>query len=217
MNFRARVVPISATVVAALAIGCSDIDRAAEYRALQAQLSEESQTVWEVLPLSPEQVRSVAVTFEGRAVEVSQAGAGLWITDDADPVIPSLMFDVERVLFPLLSYRRLSVDVDDPAFGLSESALSVGVRTATGGNWRVTFGAETFSGGGHYARLDGDPHVYTVIPRVIDSLKSVALGEKVDRGIDPRFAAALNELQLVTVEEEDLNPWLAQVLDHEGR
>jgi hypothetical protein len=109
------------------------------------------------------------------------------------------------------------VDGDDPAFGLRDSTLAVSVQAAAGDRWRVSFGAETFSGGGHYSRLDGDPHVYVVIPKVIDSLKSVALGEKVDRGIDPRFAAALNELQLVTADEGDLNPWLGQVLDFEDR
>ena len=150
-------------------------------------------------------------------MEVTRAGPGRWATADADPVIQSLMFDVERVLFPLLAYRRLSVDGDDPAFGLRDSVLGVSVHTPAGDRWRVSFGAETFSGGGHYARLDGDPHVYVVIPKVLDSLESVALGEKIDRGIDPRFAAALNELQLVTMEEGELNPWLAQVLEHEGR
>ncbi|MDE0668192.1 MAG: hypothetical protein F4236_09630 [Acidimicrobiia bacterium] len=219
MSLRVRHLPVAVTVAAAaaaVALGCSDIDRAAEYRELQAQLSEESQTIWEVVPLSPEQVDSVVVQFEGRTVEVRQAGPRRWVTAEDDPVIQSLMFDLERVLFPLLSYRRLSIDGDNPAFGLRDSTLGVAARTPAGDSWRVMFGAETFSGGGHYARLDGDPHVYTVIPKVIDSLKSVALGERVDRGIDPRFAAALNELQLVTVEEEDLNPWLAQVLDHEG-
>ncbi len=217
MSRRVRQLRTAVTALALVAIGCSDVDRAADYRELKGQLSEESQTVWEVLPLRAEEVDSVTVAFEGRTVEVTQAGRGRWTAAGADPVIQSLMFDVERVLFPLRSYRRLSVDGDDPAFGLSDSVLGVSVRTEAGDRWRVSFGAETFSGGGHYARLDGDPHVYTVVPKVIDSLKSVALGEKIDRGIDPRFAAALNELQLVTVEEEELNPWLAQVLEHEGR
>lgn len=217
MSRRVRWLCTALTALALVAIGCSDVDHAAEYRELQAQLSEESQTIWEVLPLATEDVDSVVVEFEGRTVEVTQAGPGRWTTADADPVIQSLMFDVERVLFPLRSYRQLSVNGDDPAFGLRDSTLGVSVHTTAGDRWRVSFGTETFSGGGHYTRLDGDPHVYTVIPKVIDSLKSVALGEKIDRGIDPRFAAALNELQLVTVEEEELNPWLAQVLEHEGR
>ena len=208
---------LAALAPAVVAIGCSDVDRAAEYRELQSRLSEESQTIWEVVPLRAEEVDSVTVEFQDRTVEVNRAGPGRWTTADGDPVIGSLMFDLERVLFPLRSYRRLSVDGDDPAFGLRDSTLGVSVETAAGDRWRVGFGAETFSGGGHYARLDGDPHVYTVIPKVIDSLKSVAAGEKIDRGIDPRFAAALNELQLVTVPEGDINPWLAQVLDHEGR
>ena len=217
MSRRVRWLCTALSTLALVAIGCSDVDRIAEYRELQGQLSEESQTVWEVLPLSAEDADSVIVEFEGRTVEVSQVGPGRWTTADADPVIQSLMFDVERVLFPLRSYRQLAVNGDDPAFGLRDSTLGVSVHTVAGDRWRVSFGTETFSGGGHYARLDGDPHVYTVIPKVIDSLKSVAAGEKIDRGIDPRFAEALNELQLVTVEEEDLNPWLAQVLDHEGR
>ncbi len=217
MSPRAWQLRTAATALALVAIGCSDVDRAADYRELQGQLSEEAQTIWEVLPLRADEVDGVAVEFEGRLVEVTRVGPGRWLADDADAVATSLMFDLERVLFPLRSYRRLPVDGDDPAFGLRDSTLGVSVRTTAGDRWRVSFGDETFSGGGHYARLDGDPHVYTVIPKVIDSLKSVALGEKIDRGIDPRFAAALNELQLVTVEEEDLNPWLAQVLDHEGR
>lgn len=217
MSRRVRWLCTALSTLALVAIGCSDVDQIAEYRELQGQLSEESQTVWEVLPLTAEDADGVIVEFEGRAVEVSRAGPGRWTTADADPVIQSLMFDVERVLFPLRSYRQLSVDGEDPAFGLRDSTLAVSVQTTAGERWRVSFGVETFSGGGHYARLDGDPHVYTVIPKVIDSLKSVAVGEKIDRGIDPRFAEALNELQLVTVEEEDLNPWLAQVLDHEGR
>lgn len=217
MSTSVRCLCVAALAQALATIGCADVDRAAEYRELQGQLSEESQTVWEVVPLRAEEADRVIVEFQERVVEVDRAGAGRWTTPDADPLVQSLMFDAERVLFPLRSYRRLSVDGDDPAFGLRDSVLGVSVYTASGERWRVGFGAETFSGGGHYARLDGDSHVYVVIPKVIDSLKSVALGEKVDRGIDPRFAAALNELQLVTVEEGDLNPWLAQVLDHEGR
>ncbi len=217
MSRRVRRMCTALSALALVAVGCSDVDQIAEYRELQGQLSEESQTVWEVVPLRSEEVDSLAVEFEGRTVEVARIGPGRWTTADADPVIQSLMSDVERVLFPLRSYRRLAVNGDDPAFGLRDSVLGVSVHTAAGDRWRVSFGDETFSGGGHYARLDGDPHVYTVIPKVIDSLKSVAVGEKIDRGIDPRFAEALNELQLVTVEEEALNPWLAQVLDHEGR
>ncbi len=215
MSARAWQLRTAATALALVAIGCSDVDRAADYRELQGQLSEESQTIWEVLPLRADEVDGVAVEFEGRVAEVARLGPGRWLADDA--VAASLMFDLERVLFPLRSYRQLSVDGDDPAFGLADSTLDVTVQTAAGERWRVSFGTETFSGGGHYARLEGDPHVYVVIPTVVDSLKSVALGEKINRGIDPRFAAALNELQLVTVEEEDLNPWLAQVLEHEGR
>ena len=217
MSLRIRHLRTAATALALVAVGCSDVDRIADYRELQGQLSEESQAVWEVIPLSADEVSSLAVGFEGRLTEVTRAGPGRWVAADADPVVPSLMFDVERVLFPLRSYRQLPVDGDDPAFGLADSTLAVTVRTASGRNWRVSFGAETFSGGGHYARLSGDPHVYVVIPKVVDSLKSVAAGEKIDRGIDPRFAAALNELQLVTVDEADLNPWLAQVLEHEDR
>ncbi|MCY3661942.1 MAG: hypothetical protein OXH28_03840 [bacterium] len=217
MSTRIRHLRTAATALALVAIGCSDVDRIADYRELQGQLTEESQTIWEVLPLSADEVRSVTVGFEGQVREVTKAGPGRWIAGDADPVVPSLMFDVERVLFPLRSYRQLSVDGNDAAFGLADSMLDVTVQAADGERWQVSFGAETFSGGGHYARLAGDPHVYVVIPKVIDSLKSVAAGEKIDRGIDPRFAAALNELQLVTVEEADLNPWLAQVLEHEDR
>lgn len=217
MSRRVRQLCIAVPALALAVIGCSDVDRAAEYRELKAQLSEESQTIWEVVPLRAEEVNRVTVEFQGRTVEVNRAGPGRWTKAETDPVIQSLMFDLERVLFPLRSYRRLSVDGDDPAFGLRDSALGVSVFSAAGDRWRVGFGAETFSGGGHYARLDGDSHVYVVIPKVIDSLKSVALGEKIDRGIDPRFAAALNELQLVTAEEGDLNPWLAQVLDFEDR
>ncbi len=217
MSVRAWKLRTVAAALALVAIGCSDVDQAADYRELQDQLSEESQTIWEVLPLEADQVAGVAVEFEGRVTEVTRAGPGRWVGDESNAVATALMFDLERVLFPLRSYRQLAVDGDDPAFGLRGSTLAVSVRTAAGDRWRVSFGVETFSGGGHYARLDGDPHVYTVIPKVIDSLKSVALGEKVDRGIDPRFATALNELQLVTVEEEELNPWLAQVLEHERR
>ena len=216
MTFRFLHLMTAVAVSAVVAIGCSDVDRIADYRELQGQLSEEAQTIWEVIPLSVDEVAGVAVAFDGHSVDVTRSGPGRWATADGDPVIQSLMFDLERVLFPLRSYRRLTVDGDDPAFGLRDSTLGVSVRTA-GGDWRVVLGAETFSGGGHYARLDGDPHVYTVIPKVVDSLKSLALGEKVDRGIDPRFAAALNELQLVSAEEGDLNPWLAQVLEYEDR
>ena len=217
MSPRARQLRTAAAALALVAIGCSDVDHVADYRELQGQLSEEAQTIWEVLPLRADDAEGVAVELDGRVVELTRAGPGRWVTGEANSVATSLMFDLERVLFPLRSYRQLSVDGDEPAFGLRDSTLGVTVRTTAGDHWRVSFGAETFSGGGHYARLDGDPHVYTVIPKVIDSLKSIALGEKIDRGIDPRFAAALNELQLVTVEEEDLNPWLAQVLEHEGR
>ena len=202
----------------ALAFGCSDIDQAAEYRELQSQLTFESQEIWEVLPLDAADVERVVVYSDDRNVEVRRSGSGQWISEQgAAAVTGSLMFDVQRVLFPLLSYRQLTVDSTDPAFGLRDSSLGVTVHTWELGMWDVQFGAVTFTGGGHYAKLGHDPRVYTVIPRVIDGLLSVLLAEKVDRGIDPRFAAALNELQLVTVDEEELNPWLAQVLEYEDQ
>ena len=52
MSLRAWQLRTAATALALVAIGCSDVDQAEDYRDLQDQLSEESQTIWEVLPSS---------------------------------------------------------------------------------------------------------------------------------------------------------------------
>ncbi len=194
-------------------ISCSDIDMAQNYRELQSQLSEESQRIWEVISHDVDDVERVLVESAGKTVEVIRTDQGLWSPGTgAKEVSASLMFEAERVVFPMRSYRRLNVDASDPAFGFGDNDLSATIRTLVGTS-KVRFGRTTFSGGGIYASLENDPAVYVVIPAVADSLLSVWLGEKVNRGIDPRFAEALNQLQLVTVEEEKLNPWLAQVIE----
>lgn len=208
-----RAALVAVVAAAVFAMGCSDIDEAAEFRQLQQEVGDSNQ-VWEVVPLEDDDLIRVTVTGGGNRVELTREN-GVWIPGEgATSTTAALMFEAEAVLAPMLAYRQLDVDRDDPAFGLVQSDLFLELSSETG-TWRVNLGGETPSGYGIYATRSGDDAVYTVIPQVRDEARGLLIDEKIIRPQDPRLLEALEELADPEPLEEERNPWLAQVLEFE--
>ena len=201
-------------VVAALGSACSNLDEVSEYRELGEEV-EDSNRVWQVVPAEVDEVARVVVSDGVDSVEVRRS-SGFWTPGQgADDVSAALMFEAEDIFAPMLAYRQLEVDATSPEFGLVDSNLVVTVETATGASWQVRLGGPTPSGYGYYALRSDDPYVYTVIPQVVDDANGLLIGEKIVRPPDPRLVEALEELANPERLEEEVNPWLAQVLDYE--
>jgi hypothetical protein len=78
----------------------------------------------------------------------------------------------------------------------------------------VAIGGTSFSGAGSYARREGDPdHVYLLVRRTVDDLRSVLHGERINTPRSEQETKVLNESTNDSDPEEVTNPWLAQVLE----
>jgi hypothetical protein len=126
------------------------------------------------------------------------------------------MQESEPALLPLLAYRRLAVDASDPAFGLIGASLALIVQTQTAQQWQVKFGGPSPTGAGYYAQVDGDPSVYAVVPSVVNDLRSILAGKKIEPPPDPSVQQVLNSETQTHDPEEVTNPWLAQVNQVDG-
>jgi hypothetical protein len=74
-------------------------------------------------------------------------------------------------------------------------------------------GAATFSGAGYYARRDGDrDHVYLLVRRTVDDLRSLVRGVRVDSPRTEQETKITGESEEDADPEEITNPWLTQVL-----
>ncbi len=124
-----------------------------------------------------------------------------------------MMAEAEPVLLPTLAYRRLDVDASDPEFGFADAGISVLIETRTAERYRMSLGGLTPNRGGYYARLEGDPFVYVVVPQVLDYLRSIAAGDRIVRPISPEMQAAVAAVEETGEPESVTNPWLTQVLE----
>ena len=113
-----------------------------------------------------------------------------------------------------LAYRRLDADPHGADFGLADPQLVVRIQNAAGEEQVVAVGATTFSGAGSYARRDGDAgHVYLLVRRTVDDLRSVLRGERVNTPRSEEEQKLANESAEDSDPEEVTNPWLAQALE----
>jgi len=203
-------------LLGALASACSPADRSQRVQEV-ADASASSRGTFKALSVVFGDVYRIVATDGAKSGEVIRSTDGVWQpgaggTETAAGVIA----EAERYLLPLIAYRRLNVDPQDPQFGIVDSPVSLFVETQTGKQYTVTLGDPTPSGGGFYAHVGGDSHVYTVIPQVYYLALSIAGGVKVDKPIDPQFEQALNKLNETGDPEPVQNPWLDQVVAQEG-
>jgi hypothetical protein len=170
-----------------------------------------------VLDVEPATVRRIAVVVAGRRAEFLQTAQRVWHpAAGATEQGAALLLGAEERLFPLRAYRRLHVDVADPAFGLAEPTATLTVETGDGETREVSVGAATFNGGGFYARLGGGGDaVYLLARSVLADLRSLAEGRPVllpgveDAAIDQ----ALDEHDGSVAGGPPESPWVRQATE----
>lgn len=167
-----------------------------------------------VLALQASEVRNVAVESAGKKVELARSADGSWLADAAAPrQSETLMSEVEGRLFPLGAYRSLRADGAAPAYGLVDPEITFRVKDTAGHEHQVLLGAPTFTSGGVYASRGSNAHtVYLVPRRMMDDLRSLLAGKRIDQADDiQRKTRELNR----KAEEPDISWWLQQALDTE--
>ena len=205
---------LAVTVIAAAAVaGCSS---GAKGKAeVAAPTAPARPTVFPVVDLPPAQVHRLAVEGQGSAVALVRTSSATWLAEPPTPdASVSLMSESEDEILPLQAFRRVSADPHSAEFGLAAPALVVRIQNAAGEEQVVSVGTTSFSGAGSYARREGDPdHVYLLVRRTVDDLRSVLHGERINTPRSEQENKVLNESTQDTDPEEVTNPWLAQVLE----
>ena len=211
---RGLAIRLAVTVIAAAAVaGCSSgANNKAE---VAAPPGPARPTVFPVVDLPPAQVHRLAVEGQGSAVALVRTSSATWLAEPPTPdASVSLMAESEDEILPLQAFRRVSADPHSAEFGLAEPALVVRIQNAAGDEQVVSVGTTSFSGAGSYARREGDPdHVYLLVRRTVDDLRSVLHGERFNTPRSEQENKVLNESTQDTDPEEVTNPWLAQVLE----
>jgi hypothetical protein len=198
--------------VTALATACSKVDETKSYRELDDQTAV-SRGTFEAIDLLPADVYRLVAHVDGTQAEVIRTSTGEWQPGaGANPAAAALTAEAQDLFFPMVAYRRLDVDRADPQYGLTEPSAELTIETRTAQVLELAIGDLTVTRGGYYAALDGDPHVYIVIPQLYDYTVSIAQGERIERPPDPNFVEALDRLESAGVSEEVTNPWLKQVV-----
>jgi hypothetical protein len=167
-----------------------------------------------VLAVRPPEVRRVILESRGGRVEFARAGDGAWTGGSAaSPVTETLLPDIEARLFPLGAYRRLRADASDLSYGLVDPEITLTIDGARRDRHRVFLGAATFTTGGYYAQSETDPHyVYLVPRRIMDDLRSLLAGRRIDARND--LPSKIRERNQQEEAPKD-SWWLQQVLDHQ--
>jgi hypothetical protein len=200
-------------MAAAVLAGCSS---GAKSKAEVAAPAKPAQpTVFPVVDLPPGQVHRLAVEGQGLAVALVRTSSATWLAEPPTPdASVSLMAESEDEILPVSAFRRINADPQSAEFGLAEPALVVRIQNAGGEEQVVAIGGTSFSGAGSYARREGDPdHVYLLVRRTVDDLRSVLRGERINTPRSEQETKILNESTEDTDPEEVTNPWLAQVLE----
>lgn len=204
---------LAAAVALALAAGCSSGGGGAEEAAAPAPAGPTSPGVFTVIDLTPTEVHRLSVESAGRRVALVRSSAATWLAEPGtSELVSGLMAERETEVLPLHAYRRLDADPERPDFGLVDPELIVRIQDSAGVEQVVSVGVATFSEAGYYARLQGDPHVYLLVRRSVDDLRSLVRGERVNAPRSEVETAILNENPDADPEEVT-NPWLAQVLE----
>jgi uncharacterized protein DUF4340 len=206
---------LAAAVALAVGVGCSSGGGGQKKVAAPVPSGPATPTVFSVVDLAPAQVHRLSVESKGRQVALVRSTAATWLAEPGTPeVVSGLLAERETEVLPLQAFRRIVADAADADYGLADPELVVRVQDAAGVEQAVSVGAVTFSGAGYYARRLGDDHVYLLVRRSVDDLRSLVRGERVN---SPRTALE-NEILSESPDsdpEEVTNPWLAQVLEEE--
>lgn len=163
-----------------------------------------------VLPVQSSEVRRIAVESRHRHVELARAGNGSWAGGaGASAETEGLMSDIETRLFPLQAYRTLLADTTAADYGLVDPEITFRVEDTRGQGHEVLLGAPTFTDGGVYARRSGDTgRLYLVPRRMMDDLRSLVAGRRIDSSDD--LAKKLRE---TAPKHVPTTWWLRQALD----
>jgi hypothetical protein len=172
-------------------------------------------TVFPVVDLPPARVHRVAVEGEGRTTALIRSSSATWLAEPPSPeTAVALMAESEEEILPLQAFRRLEADSHSAEFGLAQPGLFVRIQDAAGDEQVVAIGAVSFSGAGSYARRESDPgHVYLLVRKTVDDLRSLLRGERVNTPRSQEETKVLSESPDDADPEEVTNPWLGQVLE----
>jgi uncharacterized protein DUF4340 len=165
-----------------------------------------------VLAVRPAAVQRVTVASDGRQVELAHADGSWRAGSGASVVTVGLMSDAEERLFPLRAYRSLPADPSSPEFGLVDPEITFRVTDTDGRDHDVALGRPTFTNGGVYAERSSEPgRVYLVPRRMMDDLRSLVAGRRIDAPDD--FAKSLREK---APNDDTTSWWLRQAVDSAG-
>jgi hypothetical protein len=206
-----RVPPVARVVVAALCLAVGVVGAAATSRALTRRAAETPPAA--VLSLAAPEVRSVVVESRDRRVELARSADGAWTgVAGSSAETEGLMSDIQERLFPLQGYRSLAADTRSPEYGLVPPEITFAARDNRGEEHRVLLGAATFTNGGVYARRSTDDgRLYLVPRRMMDDLRSLLTGRRVDTEND-----LPEKLREKTPKHDPTSWWLRQTLEAGG-
>ena len=165
-----------------------------------------------VLAVRPAAVQKVTVASNGRQVELAHASGSWSAGAGASVVTVGLMSEAEERLFPLRAYRSLPADTSSAEYGLADPEISLRVTDTQGRDHDLALGRPTFTNGGVYAERSGEPgRVYLVPRRMMDDLRSLVAGRRIDTPDDVARTAREN-----TGKDDTTSWWLRQALDTGG-
>jgi hypothetical protein len=202
---------VGAVLVVAVLLGASGVGMASRHFA-----GRHKEPVPKAMPVELSEVRTVEINQGAQHVDLQLERDGSWTTAAGPaPALAALMSDMEGRLFPLLAYRAVRIGPSGAQFGPADAALTLAVEALDGERRSVALGAQTFTGGGVYARRSGDPDtVYLVPRRMVDDLRSLLAGRRIDAAND--IPQKVRDLSREAAEAQDSGPtsyWLQQVLD----
>ena len=200
------------TVAVATLAACSS---GKDHQPVAAPAPPAQPTVYPVVDLPPAQVHRVAVEGDGKATALIRSSSATWLAEPPSPeTAVALMTESEEEILPLQAFRRLEADSHSPEFGLAQPGLFVRIQDAAGDEQVVAIGGVSFSGAGSYARRESDPgHVYLLVRKTVDDLRSLLRGERVPTPRSQEETKVLSESPDDADPEEVTNPWLGQVLE----
>jgi hypothetical protein len=159
-----------------------------------------------VLSVGPAAVQRVTLESKDRHVELAHSDGSWSAGAGASVVSVALMSDVERGLFPLKAYRSLPADTSSPEYGLVDPEITLRVTDTEGQDHDVALGRPTFTDGGVYAERRGEPgRVYLVPRRMMDDLRSLVAGRRIDTPDD-----LAKKVQENTPKDDGTSWWLKQ-------
>jgi len=159
---RVRGLLVAVVVLAALA--------GAVYWSNRAKKAEESRPAPDaspkILSVAEDQIKSIEIRKTGEATTVVQkTGAGKWQMIAPKPlgVDQDAVNSMTSTLSSLNSDRLIEEKASDlTPYGLAKPGLEVIVALKDGRGHKLLIGDEAPTGGSYYARLDGDPRVFTI-------------------------------------------------------